>query len=106
MTKWIKKSNIETPWTTIGDVLGGVLDKITHTRNARPRNIDAVWSAIVDPDYAKYTRVEKILGDTLYVKVLSGAIYADLVMIGTSDWVATLQKQESFSHIQKIVYRR
>ncbi len=106
LTRRIKKSEIETPWTIIGDVLGPVLGKIVKTRNARPKNIDAIWNAIVDLKYAKYTRVEKILGDTLYVKVLSGGIFADLVMIGTDDLVAKLQRQGSFPSIKKVVYRR
>ena len=106
MTRRIKKSAIETPWTNLGDVLGSVLGKIVKTRNARPKNIDAIWNAVIDPKYAKYTRVEKILGDTLYVKVLSGAIYADLAMIGTGEMVSMLQRQGSFPSIKKIVYRR
>ena len=106
MTRRIKKSKIETPWTNIGEVLGPVLGKIVKTRNSRPKNIDGIWNAVVDPKYAKYTRVEKILGDTLYVKVLSGGIYADLVMVGTDEVVSKLRRQGSFPSIKKVVYRR
>ena len=106
MTKRYKKSKIETPWSHIGDVLPTVLGSIVKAKKSRPRNIDSVLRAVMDPKYIKYTRVEKVEGDTLYVKVLSSALYSELVMIGTEDVVSRIERQGSFPSIKRVVYRR
>ncbi|MCH9621928.1 MAG: hypothetical protein S4CHLAM20_13590 [Chlamydiia bacterium] len=106
MNKRIKKNKAETPWSSIGDVLPSVLGSIVRAKRARPKNIDNIWRAIVSPQYINYTKVERIKNDTLYVKVSSGAIFAELAMIGTDDILAKLKKQGNFPQIKRVVYRR
>lgn len=106
MIKRIKKTKVDTPWSNIGDVLPSVLGSIVKTKRARPKNIDSLWSSAIGPQYVKYTKVEKIQGDTLYVKVSSGAIFAELAMIGYDDILTKMKVSGKFSHVKRIVYRR
>lgn len=106
MVKRYKKNKMDTPWSHIGDVLPSVLGSIVKAKRSRPTNIDSVLWAVMDPKYVKYTRVEKVEGDTLYVKVLSSALYSELVMIGTEDVVSKIARQGAFPSIKRVVYRR
>jgi hypothetical protein len=106
LAKRYKKSKMDTPWSHIGDVLPSVLGSIVKMKRSRPKNIDSVLRAVIDPKYVKYTRVEKVEGDTLYIKVLSSALYSELVMIGTDDVVSRIARQGSFPSIKRVVYRR
>lgn len=101
-----KKNKMETPWSSINDVLPSVLNSIVKKKNSRPKNIDSIWRGIVDPRYVKYTRVDKIEEDTLYVKVFSGSLYSELVTIGTDQILTSLQKNSVFSSIKRVIYRR
>ena len=104
--KKIYKSRLETPWSSIGDVLPSVLSSIVRVKNSRPKNIDGIWRAVCDPRYVKYTRVDKVDGDTLYVKVLSGALYSELVMTGSEEVLSKIQNNGVFSSIKRVIYRR
>ena len=106
MTKRIKKNQKDTPWSNIDDVLPSVLGSIMRMRNSRPKDMENVWGAVVDPKYSKYTRVEKVEGDTLYIKVLSGSLFSELAMIGTEDIIARIQRQGNFPGIKRVIYRR
>jgi hypothetical protein len=106
LTKRIRKNQKDTPWANIDDVLPSVLGSITRMKNSRPKDIDNVWRAVVDPKYSKYTRVEKVDDDTLYIKVLSGALFSELAMIGTDDIIARIQRQGNFPGIKRLIYRR
>jgi hypothetical protein len=102
----MKKQEVETPWSNITDVLPGVLSSIVKVKNSRPKNIDTIWKGAVDPKYVNYTRIEKVVDDTLFIKVLSGALYSELVLTGADEMLAGIHKKGVFSSIKRIVYRR
>jgi predicted nucleic acid-binding Zn ribbon protein len=106
LSKRINKKKVETPWSNIGDVLPSVLGSIVKMKKARPKNIDHIWRAVIDPRFANYTKPERIRGDTLYIKVSSGAIFSELAMIGTDEILEKLKQRGAFSNIKRIVYRR
>ncbi|MCH9811767.1 DUF721 domain-containing protein [bacterium] len=106
MARKTKKNKLETPWSNIGDVLPSVLSSIVKKKNARPKNLDSVLRGVIDQKYVKYTKAMKVEGDTLYVKVLSSALYSELVMMGTDDLVSKIQQLGSFPSIKRVVYRR
>ncbi len=106
LKKRIKKQEVETPWVNITDVLPGVFNSIVKTKNSRPKNIDSIWKGVVDSKYAPYTRIEKVVDDTLFIKVLSGALYSELVITGADEMLAGIHKKGVFSSIKRIVYRR
>lgn len=106
MTRRFKRDKLETPWRDIGDVLPSVLHSIVKKKNSRPKNIDGIWRSIVPSKYIKFTSVEKVEGDTLFVKVSSGAVYSELVMVGDDEMVSLIQKSGAFPSIKRVMYRR
>jgi len=101
-----KRDKMDTPWSNISDVLPSLLNTIVKTKRSRPKNIDSIWRSVIDPQYIKYTKVEKIQGDTLYVKVSSGAIFSELAMIGSEEILKKMKQHGKFPQLTRVVYRR
>lgn len=106
MNKRIKKKKVETPWETIGDVLPSVLNSIVKQKNSRPKNIDYLWKNAIDPRFVNYTKPERVRGDALYIKVSSGAMFAELAMVDSDEILQKLKSRGDFPKVRRIVYRR
>ena len=87
-------------------LLPGILKGIKNSQDKRIGDVAKIWAEIVGPKYAALTKVLKVDGEILYVKVLSTPLYALLSTQERGRLEKEIQKKISFLKLKTIVFRR
>jgi len=87
-------------------LLPNILKGIKSSQDKRIGDVAKIWEEIVGPKYAPLTKVLKVEGDILYVKVLSTPLYALLSTQERGRLEKEIQKKISFLKLKTIVFRR
>lgn len=87
-------------------LLPNILKGIRKSHDKRIGDVAKIWAEIVGEKYAPLTKVLKVDGDMLYIKVLSTPLYALLSTQERGRLEGEIQKKISFLKLKTIVFRR
>ncbi len=87
-------------------LLPNILKGITKSHDKRIGEVSKIWSEIVGEKYAPLTKVLKVDGEVLYIKVLSTPLYALLSTQERGRLEKDIQKKIPFLKLKTIVFRR
>ena len=91
---------------TIGSLLPQVLKKIEHSQKRGLNRFFGIWNEIVGEAYACRTKVLKIDGNRLYIKVFSTSLYSLLAVQEKDRLIKEIKKKAPFLKVETIVFRR
>ena len=87
-------------------LLPNILKEIKKSHDKKFHEVEKIWQEIVGEKYASMTKVLKIDGDILFVKVSSTPLFAILSVEEKGRLEREIQKKIPFLKLKTIVFRR